>query len=99
MLSVNNVEETSRHFFVLGPSFLDPQKTNDGKPYGPKRYKQIVKECYLIAKNCNTSYTDLLDISPTEKNLLLDLILEENRRSEEEMEKLKAESRRKRERR
>ena len=99
MLSVVNAEETSKHFFALGPSFLDPQKTSDGQPYGPKRYKQIVKECYLIAKNCNTPYTNLLDITPSEKNLLLDLILEENRRSQEQIEKVKAESRRKRERR
>lgn len=81
----------------MGPSFLDPQTTSDGKPYGPYRYKQLVKECYLLAKNTNTPYTSLMDITPTEKNELLNLILEENQKSQEAMAKIKAENKRKRE--
>lgn len=64
-------------------NFLDPKLTSDGKPYGPYRYKEIVKECYLISKNCNTSYTDLMKITPIEKNYLLEFITEEFQRTEE----------------
>lgn len=81
----------------MGPSFLDPQTTSNGKPYGPYRYKQLIKECYIIAKNCNTPYTSLMDITPTEKNELLNLIIEENEKSQEAMARIKAENRRKRE--
>ena len=80
----------------MGPSFLDLQTTKDGKPYGPIRYKQLVKECYVIAKNTNTPYTALMDITPTEKNALIDLILEENRRSEEALQKARAAAKSKR---
>lgn len=52
--------------------------------------KQIIKECYLIAKNCNTPYTDLLDITPTEKTELLKLISEEAEKTVEAMEKFKS---------
>lgn len=65
---------------------------SNGKPYGPYRFRQIIKECYLIAKNSNSSYTDILDITPLEKNELINLILEENRQSEEAMKKIKAEN-------
>ena len=64
-------------------NFLDPKLTSDGKPYGPYRYKEIVKECYLISKNCNTSYTDLMKITPIEKNYLLEFIAEEFQKTEE----------------
>ena len=72
----------------MGPSFLDLQKTKDGKPYGPIRFKQLVRELYSIAKNTNTSYTDLLNITPAEKTLLIELILEDNKKSEEAMAKI-----------
>jgi hypothetical protein len=65
------------HFFASGQSFLDPLTTEDGKPYGPVRYKEIVKECYLISKNINTSYTDILDITPIERTYLLQFIADE----------------------
>ncbi len=81
----------------MGPSFLDPQTTSNGKPYGPIRFKQLVKECYVIAKNTNTPYTSLLDITPTEKNELLNLIIEENKRNEEAIQKAREQNRKKRE--
>ena len=87
MSLVLNVEETSKHFFALGPNFLDPQTTTNGENYGTYRYKQIIKECYIIAKNCNTPYTDLLDITPSEKVELLNLIIEENKKMQMELEK------------
>lgn len=74
--------------FVSLTNFLDPKLTRDGKPYGPIRYKEIVKECYLIAKNANTSYTDLMNITPIEKSYLMEFIADEfeaNKKATEEM--------------
>lgn len=62
------------HFFASGPSFLDPQISKDGKPYGPKRFKEIVQECWFISVNLNTSYTDILDISVPERLYLVEFI-------------------------
>ena len=58
-------------------NFLDPQLTNDGQPYGPKRLHQLVKERYYIAKHCNTSYTDTGKLSYIERKYLLEFINEE----------------------
>lgn len=63
--------------FVSLPNFLDPQKTKEGQPYGPIRYKELVRERYLISKYCHTSYKDVGDISPAEKNYLIEFIKEE----------------------
>ena len=51
--------------------------TSDGKPYALNRYKQIVQERYLISKNCNTSYTDLGDVSPLERKYIIEFITDE----------------------
>ena len=64
------------HFFASGPSFLDPQLSSDGKPFGPKRYKEIVKECWYISDSLNTSYTDVLDLSYQERVYLIEYINE-----------------------
>ena len=63
-------------FFASGPSFLDPQLSNDGTPFGPKRYKEIVKECWYISDNLNTSYTDVLSLSYQERVYLIEYINE-----------------------
>lgn len=63
--------------FAQTVSFLDPLLTSDGKPYGPHRFYEIVKERYLISKHCNTSYKDLDNVSPTERTYLLELIYDE----------------------
>ena len=60
--------------FASGPSFLDPQISNDGTAYGPKRFKELIKECWYICDNTNTSYTDVLDISVQERRCLIDNI-------------------------
>jgi hypothetical protein len=76
----------------LGQSFLDPLKTDDGKPYGPTRYKEIVKECYVISKNINTSYDDVLNMTPTERLDILQFIADDIKRSNEAIEQMKAET-------
>ena len=68
----------SRPSFASGPSFLDPQTSNDGSPYGPKRFKEIVKECWYISDSLHTSYTDVLDLSYTERVCLIENINAKN---------------------
>ena len=64
--------------FASGPSFLDPQTSNDGSPYGPKRFKELVKECWYISDSLHTSYTDVLDLSYTERVYLIENINAKN---------------------
>lgn len=56
---------------------MDQQLTSDGKPYGPIRYKELVRECYLISKNLNTSYTDVLMLTPREKDYIIEFIVQD----------------------
>lgn len=64
------------HFFALDLSFLDPILTKDGKPFGPKRYKEIVKECWWISDQLHTSYTDVLDLAFQDRIYLIECIKE-----------------------
>ena len=77
------------HFFASGPSFLDPQLSNDGTPYGPKRYKEIVKECWYVSDNLNTSYTDVLDLSYQERIYLINCINEKKEATIQAMEEVR----------
>lgn len=77
-------------------NFIDPKLTHDGKPYGPVRYKDIVKERYFISKYCNTSYTDIGNTSPLERKYLLEFITDELKAQKEQVEKLKAQRQSKR---
>lgn len=63
--------------FASNQNFLDPKLTEDGQPYGPARYKRIVQECYLISKNMNTSYSDVLKLTPKEREYLIKFLLED----------------------
>lgn len=73
--------------FASLPNSLDPQTTKDGTPYGPMRYKEIVKECYYISHNINTSYNEALKISPSERELLIKMIAEDIKKQKEQIEK------------
>lgn len=70
-------------------NFLDPALTSDGKPYGPQRFKDITKERYLISKYCNTSYKDLDNVTPTEREYLLEFIYDELQKEKEAYEQAK----------
>lgn len=70
-------------------SFFDQQLTNDGKPYAPIRFKQIVREAYLISKNLNTSYSDVLNMTPLERNYLLQFLVEDAQAFNKELEESK----------
>lgn len=63
-------------FFASGPSFLDPQTSSDGTPYGPKRFKELVRECWYISDQTHTSYADVLDLSVAERIYLIRFINE-----------------------
>lgn len=61
-------------------------------PYGVYRYNEIIDECYIISKLINTSYVDLMEISVRERDRMLELINEENKREQERIEKIKRKS-------
>lgn len=72
---------TRKHPFDLLLNFLH-LPTKDGKPYGPELYKELVREAYILAKNTNTPYTELMNITPTERHYLLEFIKDEFERAQ-----------------
>ncbi len=78
--------------FASQVNFLDPQTTETGEPYGPIRFRELVRECYILSKNLNTSYTHILNITPVERNYLLKLLIEEAKHQKDLIEKSKAEA-------
>lgn len=79
----------------MGPNFLDPQTSKDGTPYGPKRYKEIVKECWYISDNLNTSYVDVLDLAYTDRVYLTELIKAKHEATSKAIEDIKSKKKRK----
>jgi hypothetical protein len=63
--------------------------TDNGKPYGPWRYKQIVKESYVITKNTNTPYSDVLSMTPAEREYFIEFLAEDFKKQQEQMEQAK----------
>lgn len=78
--------------FVSLLNFLYPQYDENHNLIGPKKFKEIIEECWFISKSINTSYTDILQISPLERKYLIDVIQESNRREKEEFDKAMLES-------
>ena len=74
---VHTANYIQSHPFALALSSLDPKLTNDGKPYGPVRYRQLVKENYIITRQVNTSYIDVLKMMPQDKKIILKEIIDE----------------------
>lgn len=68
---------------------MSPRYNSEGKPFGPWRYNEIVKECYFISKHINTSYVDLMEVTPLERKALLTNIQEEIKRQNEMYEEAK----------
>lgn len=62
-------------------------------PYGVFRFQQIIDECFAISKVINTSYNDLMDVSIMEKNRMIEIITEDNKKQKEELDKFKAKHR------
>lgn len=70
--------------------------TYDGRLYAPERFKQIVKERYEISKRINTSYNELGEITPKERQLLLQFIKEDIEHDNKVMEQAKQKAKSKR---
>lgn len=70
--------------------------TEDGKPYGPSRYKEIARERYLISKHTNTSYEDTSNITPLERGYLLEFLVEDMQKQKDMYDKAQAEAESKR---
>ena len=70
---------------------MDPPKTKDGQPYGPYRYKEIVRECYFITKNSGVIREDIMKMTPIEREYFIEFIQDEAQRTKEYMDKLKQE--------
>lgn len=66
--------------------------TEDGKPFGPSRYKEIARERYLISKHTNTSYEDTSNITPLERGYLLEFLVEDLQRQKDMYDKAQAEA-------
>ena len=77
------------HRFASHQNFLDPQLTSDGKPYGPIRFRQIVKERYVISKQTHMTYEDTGNMTPAEREIIIQLLEEDSRREKEALEQAK----------
>lgn len=62
---------------------MDPQYTSEGKLFAPQRYKDLVRERYIISKYTHTSYSDTANITPIERQYLLDMISEDLQREKD----------------
>lgn len=91
MSRVPSVVTNSSRPFASHLNFLDPQTTKDGEDYGPIRYEELVKECYVISKNLHISYSDVLNMTPIERSLLISFMREDMERQKQEIERRKAE--------
>lgn len=63
--------------------------TSDGAPYAPIRIKNLIKEAYVISKNCHTPYNEVLSMSMREKDYFLEFLNEEIDKTEEYIQKSK----------
>lgn len=58
-------------------------KDREGNSLKNKRFDQIIKECWFISDSLHTSYTEVLDMSITERITLIKLINTKNKATEE----------------
>ena len=75
--------------FVSEKTFLTPELTNDGKPYGPVEMERLIHAKYYITRFTNTSYTDAGQITPMEREYILGYIKEEKEQEEKAIDKVK----------
>ena len=66
--------------------------TEDGEPYGPIRFRELVRECYIISKNMNTTYSDVLKMSSIERKYLIKFLIDEAKQRDEMIKKRRAEA-------
>ena len=73
----------------MDQNFLDPQISNEGDAYGPRRFKEIVKECWYISDNIHTSYNEVLDLSFQERLYIIECINEKLKATKEAIDQSK----------
>ena len=69
--------------FAQPTNFLDPRLTSEGKLYAPIRFEEITKEIYLITKHTHNTYSDVLKMTPTERNYILKFIVADLQKQKE----------------
>ena len=70
-------------------NFLDPLLTSNAGKSCAERYKELTRGRYLISKYCNTSYNDVGNISPLERDYIIGFITEELERQQKAYEEAK----------
>ena len=73
-------------------SFFNPEYTQDGQPFGPLRFRQICREEYIISATTHTSFLDVEQISPRERELIIEFLKEDkaerDKKRQEELEQM-----------
>ena len=72
--------------FSLPQSFTDPEVDENGQPWKPSQFNEIVKQREYISRNINTSYLDTGRLSPAERVRIIQLIVDENKKTTEYIE-------------
>ena len=67
-------------------------RSENAGEFASSRYREIVKERYLISKHTNTSYEGTRDITPVERGYLLQFIMDDLQRQKEMYDKARAET-------
>lgn len=65
---------------------LDPQLSDEDKA---KKFKNLIKERYIITKNTNTSYMDAGEMIPIERKYIIEFLEAESKQMQEELNKKK----------
>ena len=90
-----SVARITRLPFASQMNFLDQPFNEDGTPYGPTKYKELVRERYFISKHSNISYSDTGKMSPVERGYVRDFIIEELKEQQKILDKINEKSGRK----
>lgn len=69
--------------FVPDQTFLIQWGNPEVEKAAVESYKNIVKERYIISKNIHTSYNEVGEMSPTERNLIINFILDDLKKQKE----------------
>ena len=63
---------------------MDPALASDGKtPYAVVRFREIAQERYRLSKIMHTSYLELGEITPIERQYLIDFATEDAKKENE----------------
>ena len=61
--------------------------TSDGRPYAPIRLAELVEERYQISKHLHTSYTEVGEMTPLERDYILKYIARDIQQENEMLQK------------